>query len=371
MRVIHILYRLMPSGAEKMLADAADLFKANGIEGYIFIIDKENGPYYDELKRKGYQIFRTEWSMFRKHLLEFARICIKGRIDIVQIHTIRGFFGFSIAARIIGVSRIIKIFHGMFYPKDKIRYLWHMFKRHMCRIMGVRFVAISKSVQKNELSRYSLPTELVWNWVDDRMFPLTAKENGLSVRHELEIPDNAFVILSVGNCHVEIHSKVKNHELILQALSLLPADIRSNVYYIHAGKEMENMPERRLAKKLGIDCQTRFLGSRDDVSCLMAAANLFVMSSVREGLGNAVIEALLSGRHVLLTDVPGLVDFKDVACGVDYAGLDPSAYSAAIQRLYHEITWTNGDQEIRRAAQKTFSMAQGVAAMKRIYEGVV
>lgn len=369
MRVLHVLYRLMPSGAEKMLFDASEVFRANGIEGYIFIIDKELGPFYEELRNCGYKIFKCPWSKCRKHLIEFMRVCRHEKIDVVQIHTIRGFFGFSMAAKVVGVRRIVKVFHGMFYPKDRLRFVWHMVKRHLCRLWGVKFVAISKSVQQNELYQYSIPTSLVWNWVDEKAFPLAQLDVGLKVRVELDIPKDAFVVLSVGNCHVDAHSKVKNHALILQALSELPNEIIKDVYYIHAGNEMPTHPERILAQDLGIAEHVRFLGNRSDIWRLLSAANLFLMSSLKEGLGNAVIEALFAGKNVLLTEVPGLVDFREVSVGVNYAGLEPQSFARALYNLKTRIQLLDGDNNIRQAAQRMFSMEHGVAALKKLYEG--
>jgi glycosyltransferase involved in cell wall biosynthesis len=62
---------------------------------------------------------------------------------------------------------------------------------------------------------------------------------------------------------------------------------------------------RRLAESLGLR-RVVFTGWRDDVPALLAAFDAFVLSSRREGLGSAIVEALVSGRPVVATRVGGI-----------------------------------------------------------------
>ena len=59
------------------------------------------------------------------------------------------------------------------------------------------------------------------------------------------------------------------------------------------------------ARRLGAGERVRFLGVRRDVPGLLAAADLFVLSSVREGLSLSLLEAMRAGRAVVATDVGG------------------------------------------------------------------
>ena len=64
-------------------------------------------------------------------------------------------------------------------------------------------------------------------------------------------------------------------------------------------------PLEEQAERLGVKPRIRFLGWREDVPALLAAADLFVSASRHEPLGNVVIEAWAQGRPVIATDAAG------------------------------------------------------------------
>ena len=369
MKVLHILYKLMPSGAEKMLADAAKLFYENGVEGWILANDDEEGSYAGVLRSKGYNIVRIPWHQNRFHLIEFFRFCWREKIDVVHIHVIRGYLGFAIAARLAGVKVVVKTFHSNFAARDKIRWAWHVLIRKLTSVVGARMVAISKSVQDNEREIFRNKCQLVWNFTDESKFPLADKAEGDAMRKSLGIDPASFVMLSVGNCHSEMHSRIKNHQLILHAIAHLSNEIKKNVVYIHVGSEMEEYPERDLAKELGIESQVRFLGVRSDVWKLLCAANVYIMSSLQEGLGNSTIEAAFVGREMILTKVKGLVDFQNVIpYGISYCDLKPESMAASIEEKYRNQKCREGCFEIRDSALKVFSLKSGVFNLISLYK---
>lgn len=120
------------------------------------------------------------------------------------------------------------------------------------------------------------------------------------IRRSLDIPEDSYVVLSVG----ELNSN-KNHELVLKALSLLKND---HIYYLIAGKgELLDYLKQR-AEELGLGDRFRPLGFRADVALLFKAADLMVHPSFREGLPVSVMEAIAAGTPVLCSDIRGSRD---------------------------------------------------------------
>lgn len=375
MKVLHILYKLMSSGAEKMLADAADIFRDKGVEGWILANDDEEGEYAPVLREEGYRIVRIPWRGNRSHLIEFWKLCRREKFDTVHIHVIRGYTSFTVAAKLAGVKTVVKTFHGIFAARDPLRWIVHSGKRLVARMFGAKMVAISRSVQENEYKTFRNKCELVWNFANEADFPLADADVGKRIRKELGIGEDSFVLLTVGNCHSESHYNVKNHSLVIKALTLLPETIKREVVYVHVGKEMDAMPERRLAEELGVAPNAIFLGPRRDVFNLLCVANVYVMSSLHEGLGISTIEAAFTGREMILTNVQGLRDFGGVIRqGVTYCDLAPECMAKAIQDKMSSMQFSqmstsalSGIAEIREDALKTFSMQVGVASLMRLY----
>jgi glycosyltransferase involved in cell wall biosynthesis len=114
-------------------------------------------------------------------------------------------------------------------------------------------------------------------------------------RAELYTPANAPLLLALGRLH-----ESKGFDVLIRALELAP-----NAYLWIAGEGKLRSQLEAQALRSGVKPRIRFLGWRDDVSALLAAADVFVCSSRHEPLGNVVIEAWAQGCPVISTDSQG------------------------------------------------------------------
>lgn len=122
-------------------------------------------------------------------------------------------------------------------------------------------------------------------------------------RKELGIPQNAFVLLSVGEL-----SERKNHEVVIKALGEIQD---SEIYYLIAGKGPEYENYKLMAKKLGLSDRLILLGGRTDVDELCVAADVFVHPSIREGLEIAPLEGMAAGLPLISSYVNGIKDYTE------------------------------------------------------------
>lgn len=128
------------------------------------------------------------------------------------------------------------------------------------------------------------------------------------------------LILSVGRLVTE-----KDHDRLLQAFAPL-ADARDIVLWIvGSGPLLDKLQAR--AAELWLTDRVRFLGMRDDIPALMNAADVFVLSSIYEGFGLVVAEAMACERVVVATDAGGVRDVLG-DCGF----LVPPRDTAALQQ---------------------------------------
>ncbi|HOC30809.1 MAG TPA: glycosyltransferase [Armatimonadota bacterium] len=97
---------------------------------------------------------------------------------------------------------------------------------------------------------------------------------------------------------------IKDHRTLLNAMrAVLYQRPDAKLVLVGAGSEME--PLRELARNLGIEPSVFFTGAREDVRRVLAALDVFVLSTHSEGMSNAIIEAMASGLPVVATDVGG------------------------------------------------------------------
>lgn len=123
------------------------------------------------------------------------------------------------------------------------------------------------------------------------------------IRMELSIPNEAFVVLSVGELNAN-----KNHRVVLEAISRLK-DTDVEIYYLIAGVGPLKEELLNSAKELGISEHFRLLGYRTDVHAINYAADLFVFPSLREGLGIAGLDAVSDGTYILGSQAGGIRDY--------------------------------------------------------------
>lgn len=201
------------------------------------------------------------------------------------------------------------------------------------------------------------------NGVDlDRFAPLSPQD----ARAGLGL-DDAPLLLAVGNL-----IELKGHALLIEAVQLLSAS-HPRLQLAIAGEGPERESLEALVARHGLAGRVRLLGAvaHADLARWYAAADLFVMPSSREGLPNALLEALACGTPALATAVGGI---PEVLAGVPEAGellreRSAAAIAEAVQR------WLARDVDraiVRRTAQAyawDASAAQLAALMQAVAAG--
>jgi len=133
----------------------------------------------------------------------------------------------------------------------------------------------------------------------DRKAPENAAEIRLQWREEFNIGSNDKVILMIGS-----DFKRKGLDRALEGLAALPEIIRKKTHLMVLGKDN---PEAfyQLANKLGVrDQLTIFLG-RDDVPRFLLGADLFTHPAYSENTGTVILEAMVAGLPVLISEACG------------------------------------------------------------------
>jgi glycosyltransferase EpsD len=123
-------------------------------------------------------------------------------------------------------------------------------------------------------------------------------DGNVQLRKELSIPNDATVLLSVGEL-----IKRKNHRVVIEALPAL-----ENVWYVICGQGPLQDEDMELADKLGVGDRVVLAGYRTDVKDFYDMADIFVLPSYQEGLSVALMEAMASGLPCVVSDIRGNAD---------------------------------------------------------------
>lgn len=146
---------------------------------------------------------------------------------------------------------------------------------------------------------------VIHNGVDIRRL----QPSGKNVRSELGLDDAVLLLGMNGNFYPDGR---KDQLTLCRALPQLLAHV-PHAHLLFVGGSLPGAAERMeeciaLCHELAVSDQVHFLGSRADVPDILSALNIYVHSAINESLGIAVIEAMLLGLPVVVSDIGALLE---------------------------------------------------------------
>jgi glycosyltransferase involved in cell wall biosynthesis len=159
------------------------------------------------------------------------------------------------------------------------------------------FISLNSSIAE-QLSQQGLASVRLPNGVDVDHFRPVDEAGRQAAREDLGIPHGGCCIVYVGRVAPRKDTPV----LVRAFLRLLARGDRSS-HLVIAGEGQDLPLLRQLFEDAGQVQRVTFLGVLEDVRPVLAAADVFVHPSRREGMPNSVLEALASGLAVVLSDI--------------------------------------------------------------------
>ena len=190
--------------------------------------------------------------------------------------------------------------------------------------------------------------------------------NAASLHEELWLPHQAPI---VGNVAALVPHKGQRH--LIEAARLVLPQVPDARFVIAGEGELRSALERQI-KDHRLDKHVLLAGFRPDVLSLHKAFDIFVMSSVTEGLGTSLLDAMAAGKPVVATRAGGIPEVVvDGETGFLVPPRDHGAMAAAIVKLLKddELRRTMGAAGRARAATM-FSAERMVQDTLRVYERV-
>lgn len=127
---------------------------------------------------------------------------------------------------------------------------------------------------------------VVYNGVDTRRFSPVSKDTRRTLRRDLQIPDEAVVIVSTARLH-----RIKRLDRLIQAFSALSLG-HNNLWLLLTGDGPLRDELMSLAQSINNRENIRFLGHVEDVCAILRASDIYVLPSDEEGFGIALAEAM-------------------------------------------------------------------------------
>ncbi|HSP95879.1 MAG TPA: glycosyltransferase family 4 protein [Candidatus Dormibacteraeota bacterium] len=280
--------------------------------------------------------------------------------DVVHLHTGRAAWLGGLAARRAALPAIVtRRMDRPVRPGWRTRLIYERCSRRTAAIApGIVEQLVAGGVPRQRIV-------LIPSAVDPRR--VQPRLSAAAVRAARGVGADEVVLLSIAAL-----VRRKGIDVLLEALAALARrGLRPRLWVAGDGPERAALAAQ--GERHGVAAQVDWLGQRDDVGDLLAAADVFVLPSRAEGLGVAALEAMAAGRPVVASAVGGLAESViEGRSGLLVPPGDAVALGAALERLLHEpaLRAALGGAGPARVGEG-FLAQQMVEAYERLYRDVL
>ncbi len=359
---VQVIYSLEIGGVEKLAATIAarlDLTKfrpaicaLNG-DGVLAGELRRHGVPYHVLWRKGIEmgVLARLYRCFRE---EKARI--------VHTHQFPQLFYSLLPARMYG-AKIVHTEHEFFTYRNNVQF--RLLFKQLVRFCSALTV-VGPEVARYYIEELGIPStrvHVIANGVDLEQFTFASRK----ARDRLGLPPDDLIFGIVGRLEPE-----KDHRTLLQAFRVF-VEHRQAVRLLIVGDGSLRTALESYSRTHGLERNVTFLGARNDIPEVLAAFDVFVLSSVHEGVPLSVVEAMGAGKPVIATDIGGLrMLVKPTVNGLLVPPADPGALEAAMRNLaVNPARRREMGARSRQIARETFGVSTMINLYQEIYESVV
>lgn len=334
------------------------------------VLSFTDGPMVERLHRLGVEttIFHTEkpfdiskW----KRIKEWIR---SQNIDLIHAHGTRANSNVLWAAKSLGIPLVYTI-HGWSFHDDQNPLIKKI------RILGEKYLT-SKSTLNISVSQSNKQTgdkyfsgfrsEIVNNGINTDIF--NPQKKFKNIRQELNIPLNAKLVLFLARF---THQK--------QPLVLLKAFIDAvrkdkDLFLLMVGDGEQKQEAIQMLAASDLKDRILLLPFRQDVPDILAAADIFVLPSLWEGLPIALLEAMAMGKAIIASKADGTIEIirhKENGFLVDIESLQHNLTSSLLELSSNNELRYQLQKNARQTVENRFNAADMARQIEKIYEQVL
>jgi glycosyltransferase involved in cell wall biosynthesis len=312
LNILHVVDSMEMGGAEKLTATLCRLQRDRGHTASVHCLYMV-GVLGEELRAEGFEVILHHPPAFFHLMRRLYKSFRRSRPDVVHCHNATAAIIAAFPARLAGVKTVIVTRHGLVMPPYQIR-------RELKFALASRWcdwvVGVCQGTRTNLLAAPFAARDKIVH-IYNGAWPADIRA--------VPQPKKGFTLLYVGRL-----VPLKDHATLLQAVALTRTHHPAVQLWIVGDGPLE-LSLRKLADELGLGECVTFFGEQADVSSFLLAADLFVSSSVTEGLPVSLLEAMSVGLPAVVTDVGGMGEIARLSGAVTLVpSSDPERMAAAL-----------------------------------------
>jgi L-malate glycosyltransferase len=363
--VMHVVLSLVPGGTEGLVIEICRRM-APEFAVTVCCLDDE-GAWAEKLRAVGIEVVALARAPgFRPEIgRRIAQLAEKRGVDVLHCHQYSPFVYGWIAARWLPRLKLVYTEHGRLSDAPP------SWKRRAVNPILSHFsgtaVAVSHDLREYMVGAWFARARLgvIHNGIDPGTVPSAAER--AHARRALGVDNGRLVVATVARL-----DPVKDLLSLLEAFSIVRSHIPDALLVIVGDGPEREAIERRAALP-DLAGAVRMTGFRSDVRALLPAADIYVSSSISEGVSITILEAMAAAVPVVATAVGGTPEVLALETGGTLVpARDPYGLARAVITLAEDAPRRRAiGAEGRRRVETAFTVDRMVAEYTRIYRRLV
>lgn len=351
MKVLHFITTIDRGGAENHLQSLIEKQISNNYS--LVVVYLKGNPYWKTyFEENGVQVFRY------KSVFQLISIIKKQKIQILHAH-LQVPEILSFAASIISPNyKLIFSRHNDAYSRFLPKWLNPTFYQIISK-RASKIICISKNVYdfcSKNLGFHKEKLEVIYYGISKEIYdPRNINQNELvKLKKEFKIEDE-FIVGTVARLHPQ-----KSLHTLIKAFKLFSQQVPNSKLFIVGEGHLE-YDLKKMTIEFGINEQVIFTGKRTEIPVFYKIFDVFVLSSVYEGLGLVLLEAMAAEKPIIGTKAGAIPDIIS-NCGIIVDKENPKAISKELEKLF------NNPELVSKMIQKGNSDIEKKFTLERMFK---
>lgn len=363
-KVCQLLHSLNVGGAEILATRIARQLDAS--YRMLFVCLDELGAMGERLQSEGFDVhlLRRGSGLDSGCARRLAHLIQAEQVDLIHAHQYTPFFYALLSGWFRHRPGVLFTEHGRWYP-DYPRRKRILFNRLMLRSRD-RVVGVGEAVRRALIDNEGLSPKrvsVVYNGINLEPYA-GSSENRAEVLRDIDCAEGDLVVMQIARL-----DHLKDHLTALRTIDRVRKVLPSaKLVLVGEGPERPKI-EAEIAQRQ-LQSHVRLLGLRSDVARLLSVANLFLLTSISEGIPLTLIESMAAGVPIVSTDVGGVREVVDDGrTGIlAPSGNDQSLADALLYLADNESLRLIMAERGRQRASQQFSERTMLESYRQLYE---
>ena len=320
---------------------------------------------YDSHTYRSITAFKDNLTAYKN----LKKVIKEGNVEVIHCNTPVGGMVGRLCGKMNGVKKVIYTAHGFHFYKgaplfNRTVLKWaEMFMAHWTDAILTMNEEDFQSAKKFRLRKSGKVYYVPGVGINTEEF-FSVRIDKQAKRDELGLFMDDIVCISMGDLIPR-----KNYETSIKAIALCN---NPKVHYLICGRgpELDNL--KKLAKELGVENQIHFLGFRTDIKELSKVADIFLFTTLQEGMPRSMMEAMASGLPCIASKIRGNVDLLEEGIGGYLVpAKDENAVADRLERLVENLDLREKMRKANLERIKGFDIRVVKKRMEEIYKEVI